>query len=210
VNSHAPAEASVAATRPTWRRALYVLGALTVAAGATLLPLDLPDAARLCLGIFIFAVVLFATEWIPPFATALLIIVLCIFVLGRPGGPMQLERTGSNSFRVFLNPVADPVLVLFFGGLVLARAAAKHGLDARLARIFLRPFGRRPAAVLLGVVATSAVFSMFMSYIAATAMMLAVLGPLWLTQRVRVGRSVRGRCWPSRCRSPHRSARWEH
>jgi sodium-dependent dicarboxylate transporter 2/3/5 len=93
---------------------------------------------------------------------------------------LGLKATGVlTSYQVFLNPIASPVLVLFFGGFILAVAATKHGLDTRLARAFIRPFGNRPSMVLLGIIATTGLFSMFMSNTATTAMMIAILGPLF-------------------------------
>lgn len=151
---------------------------LAAALGAGFLPiLDLTTAQRIMLGIFVGAAGLWMTEAIPPFATAILVIVLQVYVLGRPDGPIA---EGSDTlYRIFINPVASPVLVLFFGGFVLALAATKHGLDIRLARAFLLPFGRRPAMVLLGVILVTAMFSMFMSNTATAAMMIAILAPFY-------------------------------
>lgn len=93
---------------------------------------------------------------------------------------MGLEPSGVlDSYQIFLNPIASPVLVLFFGGFILAIAATKHGFDVRLARAFVKPFGTHPRMVLLGVIATTALFSMFMSNTATTAMMIAILAPLF-------------------------------
>ena len=38
---------------------------------------------------------------------------------------------------------ADPVIMLFIGGFVLAIAAAKTGLDALVAKVLLKPFGKQ-------------------------------------------------------------------
>ena len=51
----------------------------------------------------------------------------------------------------------------------------------RLAKAFIKPFGTHPNMVLLGIILTTALFSMFMSNTATTAMMIAILAPL-LTQ----------------------------
>ena len=145
--------------------------------------LDLPGlttGSRICLMIFVGAAGLWVTEAIQPFATATMVIVLCIYFLGFPGGPLGLDSGGlETSYRIFLNPIASPVLVLFFGGFILAVAAAKHGFDVRLAKAFLKPFGTRPRMVLLGIIMTTALFSMFMSNTATTAMMVAILAPLF-------------------------------
>ena len=70
-------------------------------------------------------------------------------------------------------------MVLFFGGFILAIAATKHGLDVRMARAFIKPFGTHPRMVLLGIILTTGIFSMFMSNTATTAMMIAIMTPLF-------------------------------
>ena len=70
------------------------------------------------------------------------------------------------------------VIMLFLGGFFLADGAAKYELDKNLARVLLKPFGTRPAMILLGLMSVTAVFSMFMSNTATTAMMLSILMPI--------------------------------
>ena len=74
---------------------------------------------------------------------------------------------------------ADPVIMLFIGGFVLAIAAAKTGLDAYLAKALLKPFGRKSENVLLGFILVTGLFSMFVSNTATAAMMLAFLTPVF-------------------------------
>lgn len=164
-----------------WKVLLKVAIILAAAIAARSLPLPgLNEASRTCLMIFVGAAGLWVTEAIPPFATAIAVIVLSIYLLGHPGGVMGLEAaSSSDSYRIFLNPVASPVLVLFFGGFMLALAATKHGFDVRMARAFLKPFGTKPPSVLLGVILITAGFSMFMSNTATTAMMIAIVAPLF-------------------------------
>lgn len=155
---------------------LKVIIILSLAIGAGFLPFqELTTSARICLMIFIGAAGLWVTEAIPPFATAIMVIVLSVYLLGHPGNSSGLDP---YNYKIFLNPIASPVLVLFFGGFVLAAAATKHGLDVRLAKAFIKPFGTHPKMVLLGIILTTGVFSMFMSNTATAAMMIAVLIPL--------------------------------
>lgn len=157
-----------------WKATLKVAVIVGLAIAAGSLPIDgLTDASRICLMIFVGAAGLWVTEAIPPFATAIAVVVLCIYLLGSPAA-----GAGASSYKIFLNPMADPVLVLFFGGFVLAVAASKHGFDVRIAKAFLQPFGKRPPMVLLGVISITALFSMFMSNTATTAMMIAIIAPL--------------------------------
>ncbi len=160
--------------------AFKVLLCFAVAAIAWYFPiagLDGP-APRLCLVIFVAAAALWITELIPPYATAIMVIVSCVYGLGRPDGPLSLDATGERSWQMFVNPVASPVLVLLFSGFVLALGATKHGFDVRMARAIITPFGRVPRMLLLGVIATTGLFSMFMSNTATTAMMMAIVAPL--------------------------------
>ena len=57
-------------------------------------------------------------------------------------------------------------------------SATKYRLDINLARVLLKPFGKNPKWVMLGLMSVTALFSMFMSNTATTAMMLAVLVPV--------------------------------
>jgi solute carrier family 13 (sodium-dependent dicarboxylate transporter), member 2/3/5 len=164
-----------------WQTCAKVLVILLLTFGSYFLPLPgLTHGSRICLAIFVGAAGLWVTEAIPPFATAIMVIVLSIYLLGTPGGPLGLDRDSlDHSYRIFLNPIASPVLVLFFGGFIMARAAVKHRFDVRLARTFLKPFGTKPHMLLLGVILITATFSMFMSNTATAAMMIAVLTPLY-------------------------------
>ena len=74
---------------------------------------------------------------------------------------------------------ADPVIMLFIGGFILAIAATKTGLDAQLAKALLKPFGRKSENVLLGFLLITGLFSMFVSNTATAAMMLTFLTPVF-------------------------------
>ena len=82
-------------------------------------------------------------------------------------------------FKTLMGAFADPVVMLFLGGFVLAIVASKYGMDITLARILLKPFGKNPKFVLLGVLVVIAIFSMFMSNTATAAMFLAFLAPVF-------------------------------
>jgi sodium-dependent dicarboxylate transporter 2/3/5 len=74
---------------------------------------------------------------------------------------------------------ADPIIMLFIGGFVLAIAATKTGLDAQLAKVLLKPFGTKSNNVLLGFILITGIFSMFISNTATAAMMLTFLTPVF-------------------------------
>lgn len=155
--------------------------ALAVLATGLLLRADgVPREAAFMAGIFVLAALLWVTEALPLFATSLLVIGLQIVLLANPGGWPGLGFTtgASPSYREILSLAADPVLVLFFGGFVMARAAVKEGVDRAMSALLLRPFGTQPRRVLLGLMLITLLFSMWMSNTATTAMMMALVTPM--------------------------------
>lgn len=160
-----------------WAAALKAALCLCMIVASMLLPLpgDESASARIAFVLFVGAASLWITELIPPFATAIMVIVMSVYLLGDVG-----NGSGPHAWEKYLNPVASPVLVLFFGGFFMAMAATKHGFDVRLARAFITPFGNKPTMLLLGIILTTALFSMFMSNTATTAMMIAIIGPIFL------------------------------
>jgi sodium-dependent dicarboxylate transporter 2/3/5 len=152
---------------------------------------DLSAPASRMLAIFGAAVVLWITEAIPLSATSIFVILAEILLISDEaivGLPAGFEAPAYQSIFATL---ASPVLMLFLGGFVLADSAAKYGLDRNLAGVLLRPFGNSPRAILAGLMAITAVLSMFVSNTATTAAMMAVVLPvsagLAPTDRLRTG-----------------------
>lgn len=155
-------------------RSLFIL--LTTIALAILaylvLPSDMEEPARRAVAIFIIAAIFWATEVIPLYATSLLVICLKILLLSPPLGFTNISPD------IFLRPFSSSVIVLFLGGLLLAAAVRKHGLDLIIAARILRPFSQRPVVLIFAVLILSAVLSMWMSNTATAAMMLAIMAPI--------------------------------
>lgn len=165
------------------RHLLLFLGSLIVAFMVSLVMLEnQPREMAFMSGVFVLTALLWVTEALPLFATALLVIGLEIILLSNPGGWSGFGfASGINpAYKDILSPFADPILILFLGGFILARAAVKEGVDKALASSILRVFGGRPVMVLLGLMLITAVFSMFMSNTATTAMMITLVSPLFV------------------------------
>jgi sodium-dependent dicarboxylate transporter 2/3/5 len=73
---------------------------------------------------------------------------------------------------------ADPVLALFLGGFALAAAASAQGADRRVAALALRLAQGRPVRLVVLVALATAGLSMWMSNVAAAALMLAAVRPV--------------------------------
>ena len=82
------------------------------------------------------------------------------------------------SYTVFFGTLASPIIILFLGGFMLAAAAVKYNLDKNLTNVLLKPFGRKPVFIVLGLMVVTATLSAFMSNTATTAMMMTVAIPI--------------------------------
>ena len=121
-------------------------------------------------------------EIVSSWATSIAIIVIMLLFCTDSGiMPMVNEAEVGKllSYKGVMACFADPVIMLFIGGFVLAIAATKTGLDAQLAKVLLAPFGTRSEMVLLGFLLVTGLFSMFVSNTATAAMMLTFLTPVF-------------------------------
>ena len=132
------------------------------------------------IALFVFAALMWIFEIIPNWTTSLLVIVLSLLTVSNKGlGFLCTPEAGKLvDYKQLMASFADPVVMLFMGGFVLAIVAEKYGLDVTLARVLLKPFGKKPRMVLLGFLIVISIFSMFMSNTATAAMMLAFLAPV--------------------------------
>ena len=136
------------------------------------------------IAVFAFATSMWLTEAIPSWATSVLIIVILLFTCSTSS--LWLFSTDSGviplgtliGYKSLMYTFADPIIMLFLGGFILAIAATKTGLDVLLAKVMLKPFGTNPKFVLLGFILATGVFSMFLSNTATAAMMLTFLTPV--------------------------------
>lgn len=91
-------------------------------------------------------------------------------------GPTLCIVLGVADARTVLAPFADPVVFLFIGSFMLARAMTVHGLDRRIALGILswRWLAAHPARMLAGLGLVTAFISMWLSNTASTAMMVPI------------------------------------
>ena len=136
------------------------------------------------IAIFVFTALMWILEVIPTWTTSVVAIVSILLTTSNKGLGFLIakENVGAlTNYKDVMAAFADPVIMLFLGGFVLAFAATKVGLDVQLAKVMLKPFGTNPKAVLLGILLVIGIFSMFMSNTATAAMMLTFLTPVLAT-----------------------------
>ena len=159
---------------------------------ATLLVWNLPTEAfgidgltivqQRIIAIFVFATLMWVLHLISSWATSVAIMGLMLLFTSTSGvAPMcDPEEVGALlPYKGIMACFADPVIMLFIGGFILAIAATKTGLDAQLAKVLLKPFGKKSENVLLGFLLITGLFSMFVSNTATAAMMLTFLTPVF-------------------------------
>ena len=136
------------------------------------------------IAIFAFATLMWVLEAIPAWTTSVLVVVLLLLTTSNSSlwfftKGISPEALGSQThYKDLMHCFADPIIMLFIGGFILAIAATKTKLDVMLARVMLKPFGVQSKFVLLGFLIVTAVFSMFLSNTATAAMMLTFLAPV--------------------------------
>ena len=123
-------------------------------------PLPVPAPAHRLAGILALVIVFWVTEALPLPVTALM-------------GPVLAVLLGITPVRPAFTSFADPVIFVFMGGFMLARAMFVHGVDRRIAYTGLswRFIGSGPGRLLVVYGGLTAALSMWMSNTATTAMM---------------------------------------
>ena len=134
------------------------------------------------IAIFVFTALMWIIEVIPTWTTSVVSMVIMLLTISNKGlGFMMYDGAGTYvDYKSIMAAFADPVIMLFLGGFVLAIAASKVGLDVAIAKTLLKPF-KKPKWVLLAFLLIIGIFSMFMSNTATAAMMLTFLAPVLAT-----------------------------
>lgn len=157
------------------RSFIYFLLSFLAAIGLTLL-LKEPSFTYTqvyVLFLLFFAMGLWFTEAVPPFAVSIFIIAYLVFMLGNKNlnaAPENIEK--------YVTTFSSSVIWLMLGGFFLASAMTKTKLDESLLRATIRISGKKPRNLLIGLMTTTMVASMLMSNTATTAMVITSILPL--------------------------------
>ncbi len=156
-------------------RGVRLLGGVVAAALTGTWLQALPAEQRIMAAVFALTVFYWITEPIPLYVTSLLAGFASAVLLG-PLAP--LTGAAMLDYRIFFHPFASPVVVLMFGGFVMAQVFSQHNLDIEFSQMVLRKLGSRPSHVLAGMMLITAGMSMWMSNTATTAIMVAAVLPM--------------------------------
>ena len=155
-------------TRSELRRVLIVIAFLLLVVLSSVTTIRDPILCRVAI-VSGFALILWLSEIVAAHVTTLMLVAAIPLVLGSSD---PAYRIGS-----VMGWAADPVLALFFGGFALGVAASRHGIDAQIAERALTLSHNRRRRLLALVMAATALVSMWISNVAAVALILAALRP---------------------------------
>ena len=169
------------------KKVWQLLGIVLITAIVWNLPISVFDIDGLTvvqqriIAIFVFATLSWLTECIPAWATSLAIMtIMCVTVSENSFQFFKGDGIGELlKSKEIMASFADPIIMLFLAGFILAIAASKSGLDTLLAKNMIRPFGKKSENVLLGFLFITGIFSMFISNTATAALMLTFLAPVF-------------------------------
>jgi sodium-dependent dicarboxylate transporter 2/3/5 len=135
------------------------------------------DQAQIYVLFLLFlAISLWVTEAIPPFAVGLMIFGFLIFSMNSYYSQIDPDNVKEH-YIGYVNSWSSSVIWLMLGGFFIAEAMSKTNLDKTIFRLSITKFGTAPKKILLGLMLTTALFSMIMSNTATTAMMIASVLP---------------------------------
>ena len=131
------------------------------------------------IAVFAFAFAMWVTEAVPSWTSSVLVIVLLLLTCSNGSiSFLKVEGVKMISYKSLMYAFADPTIMLFLGGFVIAAVASKMGVDVQLAKALLKLFGKKSEFVLLGFLLVTGLFSMFISNTATAAMILTSMAPV--------------------------------
>ncbi|RKF59300.1 putative transporter C3B8.04c [Erysiphe neolycopersici] len=157
----------------------YLLGIILVFTIILLAPINLEPEQHNCLAMLITVSLLWATEVIPLFATALLIPVLCVVLRIVRSDEMPHDRLQPHDAAKYIfASMWTPVVLLLLGSLTMAAALSKHDIARRIATTVLSKAGDKPNTVLLTTMFVASFASMWISNIAASMLCYSITQPI--------------------------------
>ena len=94
------------------------------------------------IALFVFAAIMWLTEALPSWVTSMVVVVVMLFTVSDSAFTF-LRGEGESfgtlvSYKDIMHCFADPTIMLFIGGFVLAIGMTKTKLDVALARVLLK------------------------------------------------------------------------
>ncbi|KAG2197878.1 hypothetical protein INT47_003547 [Mucor saturninus] len=141
-----------------------------------------------CFAVLVFASILWATELMPLFVTALLVpfLVIVLRVIrsedeSDDGRIIYTRLSAMEASKTVFASMLSPVIMLLLGGFAIAAALNKYGIAKSLASFVLSKAGSRPSNVLIVNMLVASMASMWISNVAAPVLCLSLIQPILRT-----------------------------
>ncbi|OAA47501.1 SPX domain protein [Beauveria brongniartii RCEF 3172] len=136
-----------------------------------------------CLALLVYVSLLWATETLPLFATALLIPFLSVIlrVVRDEEGDHHRRLNAKDATAAIFASMWSPVIMLLLGGFTVAAALSKCTIDKKLATLVLSKAGTNPRVVLIANMLVAAFASMLISNVAAPVLCYSLIDPMLRT-----------------------------
>ena len=144
-------------------RPVSVLAGTILGIGVIMSPVPegISPAAWKVFGVALWMAFWWLTEALPVAVTALMPLIV-------------FPALGLFDFKTSAAPYAHPLIFLFMGGFIIAKAVEAWNLHRRIALLMVRAFGTRPDHLIAGFMLATATLSMWVSNTATTVMMLPI------------------------------------
>lgn len=140
--------------------------------------------AHHCVALFVLVMVLWLTEAIPFFCTAMLIPLVAVPLAIIADPETEKIATPSRASQILLGKVFNHVQILVMGGLTIGKACAKTNLEMYAVSALHRLTAHRPSLYLLALMLASCALCAFVSNVAAPLLALSVIRhTLWEFRR---------------------------
>ncbi|KAI8874182.1 SPX-domain-containing protein [Ramicandelaber brevisporus] len=143
-----------------------------------------------CFALLVYASLLWGTEALPLFVTALFVpmLVVMLRVLRAPVAshnphdpPLFRRMEAPEASKLIFSSMFSSVIVLLLGGFTLAAALSKHNVARTLAAVVLSKAGTKPSTVLLANMLVATFASMWISNVAAPVLCFSLIQPILRT-----------------------------
>lgn len=132
-----------------------------------------------CLAMLVFVSLLWATEVIPLFVTALLVPFLTVVLqVVRQDEKPHHRLDPKTATKYIFAAMWTPVIMLLLGGFTIAAALSKFHIAKMMATIVLSKAGTRPRTVLITNMFVAMILSMWISNVASPVLCFSIIQPL--------------------------------
>lgn len=130
-----------------------------------------------CFALLIFAAILWATEAVPLYSTAMLIpfLIVPLNVMRNADGSLM---TAANASTAVFQSMFSSTIMMLLGGFALAAALSKYGIAKAFATHVLSHAGTRPHWVLLANMGVACFLSMWISNVATPVLCFSLVQPI--------------------------------